>query len=221
MIEYAAALLDGLVEAIDTFNLVGLLAIAGLALLADVGLPVPLVIEPSLFYVIYHKGPLSLAAILFVVMLAVGRQAGTATLYWISRLTGSRVGGWAGKRFPNFSRRFARQVDRLQSHVCNQQECGRRLLIIATSVRLTPGLLPFQSIVAGTLRWPYHIMVIATVISGLAYDIVLVFLGSMARLGLRVLSPQDSFLVAVILAGLVGFIPIVIGLIAGRKRKQG
>lgn len=182
-------LINRLTELISVENPPGLLAIAALAVMADLGLPIPLVVEPALFLVSYQAGPLSLPVFLFVASLHFGRQLGTAALYWASRLLGPRFTDWIGGHFGRFGARVSHGIESFKTKMRSSRQNELRLLQAVTVARLTPGLLPVVTVASGTLSLPYHLFVVAVMLSGLIYDMVIVGLGYAARQGLSGITP--------------------------------
>ena len=94
-----------------------------------------------------------------------------------------------------------------------------RVLIIQTITigRLTPGLLPLVTVGAGILKISYLFMAIAVVISGLVYDLVIVFLGYLARIGLKNIDPHMATLMVLAIMVLIILLPFLITLLRRKK----
>ena len=216
MIDFITGILDKIAAFISAENPAGLLAIAGLAVLADIGLPVPVVVEPALFLISYKSGPLSVPVFLFIGALHGGRQIGTALLYWLSRFLGDRFLSW----LCGLGRIGARISDRTEK-VKKRIEGNKRVrvLIVQTITigRLTPGLLPLVTVGAGILKISYLFMAIAVVISGLVYDLVIVFLGYLARIGLKNIDPHMATLMVLAIMVLIILLPFLITLLRRKK----
>jgi membrane protein DedA with SNARE-associated domain len=108
--------------------------------------------------------------LLIVVMLFLGRQAGSAVLYWLSRLLGKIFLAWLQRHFPSIGIRlqaFTTKLDRWAP------------LAVATA-RLTPGLLQVTSVAAGAICLRYSHFAAGITISSLVYDGILILLGFIA-----------------------------------------
>ncbi len=125
MFDFIEKYLEMLSGAVSLASPAGLVAILVLALLADVGIAIPLIIEPALFLITYQYGPFSLPVLNFVVSLTLGRQIGTAFLYWLSRLAGYELGNWIRCCAPRFALGFI-------------NEAGRRLELLKARINKKP-----------------------------------------------------------------------------------
>jgi membrane protein DedA with SNARE-associated domain len=177
-------------------NPTGLLVIFFVALSCDIGVPFPFVLDTIVFFTTYEVGALSWQVLLVLVMLLGGSMMGTSILYWISRRLGPRFVAWLGRR----SKFLQRSLERFQNRL------GRWKIPVIVAARLTPGLMQVSTVASGTTRLPYYQMVLAIVFSFIAYDGTLVALGTIARLGLRDVGPQNS---AYIVFGFVGIMTVI------------
>jgi membrane protein DedA with SNARE-associated domain len=200
-------------------NLIGVTNPSGLAIIfaivtfADFGLAIPFILEPALFLVTFQSGPLSIPVLLFVLVLALGRQCGTAILYWLSRFAGTKIGPLIRRFFPGFAARFSRRLDQFEKRL------GSRQVSVLTVARLTPGLLQVSTIASGALRINYLYVVIATFLSGLIYDTAIVLLGTLAHYELRNINPDYSIYFALGVAVLTALLFYAVDRIRNRKRK--
>ncbi len=210
MIEQIGGLLNWLASVVNTSNPVGLAAIFLLPVLADIGIPVPFVIEPALFLVTYKAGPLSVPVLIFLLVMTGGRQVGSGILYWLSRLWGKRLSGRICRRLPRFTQQFNQQAEQFTARL------GNRWTQATVLARLTPGLLQVSSITAGTLRLPYTVVFVAVTISGLLRDVIIVFLAYLSQIGLKSMHPEMATWIALSLAILLGLVSFFINLV--RKR---
>lgn len=169
------SLLSGLTDGVSLGNPAALGLLFSLGIVGDIGVPLLLTVEVFLFFTSYNIGPLSTQVLLIVLMLLLGREAGAAVLYWVSRVLGSPLINRVGKRFPWLPNRIEWVRTRL-----NKQPA----LSIAL-VRLTPGLLQIPSLAAGVTRLRYFDFALGVALSSLAYDIVIILLGLSARFGLE------------------------------------
>jgi membrane protein DedA with SNARE-associated domain len=199
---------------IDVTNPSGLAIVFGIVAFADIGLAIPFILEPALFLITFQSGPISLSVLLFVLMLACGRQAGTAILYWSSRFIGEKIGRIISRFFPGFAARFSQRLERFEKRLGTRQT---NVLIVA---RLTPGLLQISTIASGALHINYIYVMIATFISGLIYDAAIVMLGTLAHYGLQGLNPDYSIYFALGIAVLIALIFFAVDRIRHRKSKD-
>ena len=168
MVESFSAFLAFLESLISPQNPAGLLALFGLAVITDIGIPAPFVLDTVLVLTAYQG--LWIHVLLIVAALFVGRQAGSAILYLLSRLLGKAFTRWLRKHFPTLSQGLDSLSKRLSSWA---------MLAVATG-RLTPGLLQVTSVAAGTIRLPYYQFALGIAISSIVYDGLLVILGFIA-----------------------------------------
>jgi membrane protein DedA with SNARE-associated domain len=157
----------------NTANPNGLLVLFFLAVITDIGVPVPFVLDSVLLLTAYNTGPFSMPVLLIVLMLFFGRQAGSAILYLLSRLLGKVFVNWLKCHFPSWSARLNSYRDRLWRW---------SPLAIATG-RLTPGLLQITSVVSGTIRIRYYHFALGIALASLIYDGILILLAFIARHG--------------------------------------
>jgi membrane protein DedA with SNARE-associated domain len=170
MVENIQAFLSQMETAFSTGNPSGLLILCLLAVIADIGIPIPFVLDSILILTAYHSGPLSKSALLIVAALFVGRQIGSAILYLLSRVVGKIFLDWLQRHFPSIGSR----LDVFKSRLNHWAP-----LAVATA-RLTPGLLQITSVAAGAIRLRYSLFVAGITISSIIYDGILILLGFIA-----------------------------------------
>jgi membrane protein DedA with SNARE-associated domain len=170
MVDSFQALLVQMEAAFSTGNPSGLVILFFLAVIADIGIPIPFVLDSILILASFHSGPLSLQVWLIVAMLFLGRQAGSAVLYLLSRLMGKIFLSWLQRHLPTLGRRLESFKSRLDHWAP---------LAVATA-RLTPGLLQVTSVTAGAIRLRYSQFAIGITVSSLIYDGILILLGFIA-----------------------------------------
>jgi LPXTG-motif cell wall-anchored protein len=205
MIESIIQFFRDLSSLISVTNPVGLGIVFGLVVLADIGFIIPFVIEPALFLIVYQAGPFSVPVMLFVLMMTAGRQVGTGTLYWLSRLSWDEIERLLRRFFPGFAARFSRRVEQFERRL------GKRQSIALAIARLTPGLLQVSTIASGILRIQFAYVLVGTFIAGIIYDAILVFLGGLAHYGLKGVEQSYSVFIALGIAVLMGLISFIIG----------
>jgi membrane protein DedA with SNARE-associated domain len=172
--EWFSELLSYLVSGISLSHPLTLVVLFLLGLISELGFPLLFSIETFLFFISYDNGPLSSQAMLMVVLLLIGREAGSSVLYWIVRLIGSPFLDWLGRR----SSWFLRAVEKFKVRV------NKNPAIAVTLVRLTPGLLQVPSIAAGAIRLRLLSFAAGVALSSLIYDFILILLGFSARFAL-------------------------------------
>jgi membrane protein DedA with SNARE-associated domain len=152
----------------------GLLILFFLAVVTDIGLPVPFVLDSILMLTAYnvlttHEQTWT-TVVLIVIMLFVGRQVGSSILYLLSRVLGKVFINWLKCHFPIIGNRldfYRERLDRWSP------------LAVATG-RLTPGLLQITSVIAGTMCLRYYYFSLGIAISSIVYDGILIFFGYIA-----------------------------------------
>ncbi len=165
-----------------------LVALFFVSALTEVGMPFPFVIDGVLVVTSYETGLWSLPVARIVIALLLGRQFGSAVIYWLSRLLGNRFINWLGKRFPKLLTKMAWLNTRL----------SRRAPLAVAIVRLTPGLLTSSSVAAGCIRMRYYHLVLGIVLASAIADGALITFGFASGYGLQYLgfTPDAWMLVA-------------------------
>ncbi len=208
MIAWINGALSTLAASISVDNLAGLAAIFFIAMSCDIGIPFPFVLDTIVFFTTYKVGPLSWPVLLVVVMLFGGSLLGTSIIYWVSRLLGTRFVDWIGRR----SKFLRRNLEQFQNRL------SRWTIPVIVAARLTPGLMQVSSVAAGTLRIPYHQLVLASVFSFIIYDGILIVLGTLARLGLKDVGPEYSAWIVIGFVAIMTAIFITVHLVRRRSK---
>jgi membrane protein DedA with SNARE-associated domain len=180
--EWFNELLSYLVSGISLSHPLTLVVLFLLGLISELGFPLLFSIETFLFFVSYDNGPLSSQVMLMVVLLLIGREAGSSVLYWIVRLIGSPFLDWLGRR----SSWFLKAVEKFKGRV------NKNPAMAVTLVRLTPGLLQVPSIAAGAIRLRLLSFAAGVALSSLIYDFILILLGFSARFVLPHLNAEPK-----------------------------
>jgi membrane protein DedA with SNARE-associated domain len=170
MIESFFALLNHLETTFSPDNPYGLVILFFLAVITDIGIPVPFFLDTVLILTAFKTGPLSIQVILIVIMLFLGRQLGSGILYLLSRFLGKGFIRWLKCHIPSIGNGMDSFVTRM-NHIAP--------LAVATG-RLTPGLLQITSVASGAIRLRYSHFAIGIAISSLVYDFILILLGFIA-----------------------------------------
>jgi len=214
MLDTIVEFINGLSGLVAVSNPAGLAVIFGMVVFADIGIIIPFILEPALFLITFQSGPFSLPVLLFVLMMACGRQGGTAILYWASRLIGTKIGRVIRHYFPQFAARFEKRLEQFERRL------GSRQSIALAIARLTPGLVQVSTIAAGSLRINFLNVMAGAFIAGIIYDLTIVFLGGLAHYGLKGINTSYSIWIALGLALLMGLISYIIGRIRGKKEQE-
>jgi membrane protein DedA with SNARE-associated domain len=170
---FLTPLLSYIETAFSPGNFSGLLVLAFLAAITDVGIPIPFFLDTILILAAYHAGSNYLPVFMIVLALFIGRQAGSGALYLISRFLGKGFIKWLKRRFPTIGNRLdsAKLVK------------SRWTPVAVVTGRLTPGLLQITSVAAGSIRLRYLHFALGVAISSLIYDAILILLGFIAAHG--------------------------------------
>jgi membrane protein DedA with SNARE-associated domain len=195
MTEWIQNFLPFIEQSFSTGNPSGLLILCAMAVVADVGIPIPFVLDTILIlraYDIFRQSTHDVVPLLWMVAaLFLGRQIGSAVLYLLSRVLGKAFLNWLRRHFPTFS-------SRLDSFKCSLNAWAS--LAICTA-RLTPGLLQITSVCSGAIRLNYAHFVIGITLSSLIYDGILILLGFIAANSPR--SSDINFTIWLLIAMLI------------------
>ena len=148
----------------------GLWGLFALAIVTDIGIPAPFILDTVLILTAYQSGPISMPVLLTVLALFLGRQIGSGILYLLSRLLGKAFSRWLQRHFPI----LREGLDSLGKRL------SRWALLAVVTGRLTPGLLQITSVAAGTIRLRYYQFALGIALSSIIYDGILVLLGFIA-----------------------------------------
>jgi membrane protein DedA with SNARE-associated domain len=159
-------------------------ALLGVAALTELGIPFPLIIDGALFIASYERGLFSFQVLLVILALVLGREAGAAAIFWLSRIVGDRFVSWLEKLFPKLklSERMAWLKTKLR----------RRALLAVAVARLTPGLLFPSSVVSGYCGMKFYQFVLGIVLASVVADGVLVIIGVVTKFGLHIIGFTPS-----------------------------
>ena len=170
----AVSLLQWLETSFVTINLLSLSILFFLALITDIGIPVPFFLDTVLlltaYKVLINPDHNWIPVILILIMLFIGRQAGSGILYFISRHLGHRFLKRVINKFPSLG-------DGLESLKTRLHHWAP---LAVTSGRLTPGLLQITSIASGTIHLRYSYFAAGIAMASLIYDGLIVLLAFIA-----------------------------------------
>jgi membrane protein DedA with SNARE-associated domain len=166
-------------QGLSTLNQGNVYALATLFLvlvLGEMGVPFPFVLQGVLFligYQITHGA--ALRPIPLVLVLIMGRQFGSAIVYFVGRFLGSRFVDRLGKRFP----RWQSELDKVKGAL------SKRAAVAVAIGRLTPGLLMPTSLTSGATGLGYGYFALGTVLSTVVWDGALVGSGAVFGTGVQ------------------------------------
>jgi membrane protein DedA with SNARE-associated domain len=153
-----------------------------LGMVSELGFPLFFSLEIFLFFISFDSGPLSVPALLVVLMLLLGRELGANVLYLLTRTLGSRFLDWLEKR----STRTMKAVEQFKTRV------NKNPTIMVTIVRITPGLLQVPAITAGAIRLKPLSFAEGVALSSVIYDFIFLMLGLSARFILPHINAQPK-----------------------------
>jgi membrane protein DedA with SNARE-associated domain len=197
-----------------TTNPSGLIILFSLAVITDIGIPAPFLLDTVLMLTAYkvwmNPDPNWMPVILIVLMLFVGRQVGSGVLYWMSRYFGYAFLKRIKKYFPSVGNGLDTFEQRLHHWAP---------LVVVTG-RLTPGLLQVTSVASGAIRLRYDFFAIGIAVASLIYDGVLVFLGFIAAHNPRANDIDFTFWILIAMIVIVCILwPVIFTVIKHNKKK--
>jgi membrane protein DedA with SNARE-associated domain len=171
--------------AVNTLNQGDILAMAALFLvlaLGELGVPFPFVLQSALFLIGYQMSQGAVQVLPLVIVLVLGRQVGSAFVYWMGRSSANPVISWIEKRFRPMRTDLEKLKMRLQS---------KAPLVIAAS-RLTPGLLVPTSLASGAMSLRYDYFVVGIILSEIVWDGSFIISGALLGFGIELLDLSVS-----------------------------
>jgi|YelNatPaOPRAMG01_1025707.scaffolds.fasta_scaffold49532_2 membrane protein DedA with SNARE-associated domain len=184
-------------QALSTLNQGNVFALAALFLvlaLGEMGVPFPFVLQGVLFFIGYQitQGA-GVRLIPVVVVLVMGRQFGSAVVYFVARFLGKPFVDRIGKVFPSWQS----QPDKLK------RKLSKGAPVAIAIGRLTPGLLVPTSLTSGAIGLRYEYFALGIALSTIVWDGTFIASGtilgsSVQRLGLTI--PSWSILAGFITA---------------------
>ena len=187
-------LISQAMDVLNQGNAIGLITFFLVVTLTEVGVPFPYVLDSVIFLTSYQNGPLSVQVLRILLVVFLGRQAGAAIVYWLTRLCGDRLINWLEKSFTSLRSNLDRFIVKLSSQAY--------LAVAAT--RLT-GLLTLVSVASGALRLRYRPFFLGVALSALIFDGSLIVLGFITRQGFQYLGFTPS-----LWAVIAGFMVVII-----------
>ena len=184
MMEWFNSLLALATNAVAQHSFEALVALFLVAALMEIGMPFPFVIDGVLLITSYNSGIFSYQVLFIILALVLGREAGAAVFFWLSRFVGDAFIKRLGKRFPKL--KLGERMVWLKAKL-------RRHAPLAVAVaRLTPGLLTPSSVAAGCSGIRYYQFVLGIVLASVVTDGALVIIGFATKYGLSILGFTPS-----------------------------
>jgi membrane protein DedA with SNARE-associated domain len=211
-------MVEGILQWLETSfvatNPLGLTVLFFLAVITDIGVPVPFFLDTVLLLTAYkiciNPDPNWTPVILIVVMLFLGRQVGSGVLYLLSRYLGHAFLKLVQKYFPSMGNGLDSFKNRLHHWAP---------LVVVTG-RLTPGLLQMTSVASGTIRLRYYYFALGIALASLIYDgllIVLAFVAAHSPKGSDINFTFWLLIATVIVMGILW--PVIFWVIRRNKKK--
>jgi membrane protein DedA with SNARE-associated domain len=210
MLETFMAFLQNFESVFIPDNSLGLLALFILAVITDIGIPVPFVLDTLLILAAYQSGPFSIQVLTIVGVLFLGRQVGSGILYFLALLMGGKFIRWLKRCVPWVGNKMDSLGDRLHNVAP---------LAVVTG-RLTPGLLQITSVAAGTMKLRYDRFFIGVALASLVYDAILILLGFIARNGVKSDDPNFTMWSLIMVVVVVCLLWPLTGYLIQRNNKK-
>lgn len=153
-------------QALGTLREGNLLALASLFLvlaLTEFGVPFPLVLQGVRFYIGYELGQGSMQVVPLMLIFVLGRQLGSAAVYWLARLLGDKFVGVFEKRFHKMRNNLGNLQEKLNSR-------SPRAITAVLVGRFTPGLLVPTSLASGIIGLRYQYFAFGILLSSFVFD---------------------------------------------------
>ena len=214
MVTHFLAFLSSLEATFVTTNPRGLIILFSLAVITDIGVPIPFVLDTILlltaFKVWINPNPNWMPVFLIVLMLFVGRQVGSGILYLLSHHFGNAFLNRIKKKFPSVGNR----LDSFKTRLTHWAP-----LVVVTG-RLTPGLLQITSVASGTIRLHYPYFALGIALASLIYDGILILLAFIAAHNPKAADINFTFWVLIAMVVIVCILwPIIFVFIQRNKKK--
>lgn len=203
-------------SAFNTTNPPGLAILFLLAVITDIGVPVPFVLDTILlltaYKVLVSGHPHWTPVIMIIIMLFVGRQVGSGILYLLSRYFGQAFLGWVKKHFPS----VGTSLDSFKIRVNHWAP-----LVVVTG-RLTPGLLQMTSVASGAIRMRYKYFALGIALASLIYDGILILLALFAAHNPKAADADFTIWLLIAMVVIVCILwPLIFVIIQRSKKKVG
>jgi membrane protein DedA with SNARE-associated domain len=178
------SLLTTVTTAVAQNSFGALAALFLVAMLTEVGMPFPFVIDGALLVASYENGLISFHVLFVIAALTLGRIVGATAIYWLSRYAGEKFIGWMARRFPKL--KLPEKMAWLNAKL------HRHAPLAVAAARLTPGLLTPSTVAAGCSGVTYYQLVLGIIMASVVADGALVIAGVVTRYGLTFLGFTPS-----------------------------
>jgi membrane protein DedA with SNARE-associated domain len=216
MIDWFNSLLAAAANAVAQGSFGALVTLLLVAALTEIGVPFPLIIDGALVLTSYERGLFSLQVLFVISALILGREAGAAVLFWLSRFAGDAFVNRLAKRLPKL---------KLKERMVWLFTGLRRHAPLSVAIaRLTPGLLFPSSVAAGYSGMHYYEFALGIILASMVADGALVIMGVLTKYGFRILgftpSAWEVGAVLFLVILLVWFVPWAFLRVRNRKKNE-
>ncbi len=142
-----------------------------ITMFTEMGVPFPFILDGILFLSSYQNGP-SVQVLYTLLAIFLGRLAGSAAVYWFTRLLGNATINWLSKRFK-----------KIKEHLVNIEARIVSEAAFAIAIPRISGLMTLTSMAAGGIKLRYGHFLIGVVLSSLIFDGALIILGFIMNSG--------------------------------------
>jgi membrane protein DedA with SNARE-associated domain len=178
------SLLTTITTAVAQNSFAALATLFLVAMLTEIGMPFPFIIDGALLVASYENGLLSFHVLFVIVALTLGRLVGATAIYWLSRFAGDKFIGWLARRFP--------KLKLLEKMAWLNARLHRHAMWAVAVARLTPGLLTPSTVAAGCSGVKYYRLVLGIILASIIADGALVIVGVITKYGLTFLGFTPS-----------------------------
>jgi len=163
MIDHYIGLIYQALGTLSEGNVLALVSLFLVLVLTEFGVPFPLVLQGVRFYIGYELGQGSMQVIPLILIFVLGRQVGSAAVYWLARLLGDKFVGVFEKRF----HKMRSSLDNLQEKLNSRSS---RAITAVFLGRFTPGLLVPTSLASGVVGLRYQYFAFGVLLSSFVFD---------------------------------------------------
>ncbi len=158
--------------AVISLQIKAIIALFLIAVLSEMSVPFPFVIDTTVLFVGYHSGFFSVQMLILLLVLYTGGVLGSGLVYLLARILGKRFIILLAKRRNGLQGLINRMADKLSR---------TKVPITVAMARLTPGLLTPVSIASGCIALPFQKFVAGLGIATFITDAILITIGIITR----------------------------------------
>jgi len=177
--EWFNSLLTTATNAVAQNSFGALVALFLVAMLTEIGMPFPFIIDGALLIASYENGLFSFHVLFIISALTLGREVGATVIFWLSRFVGDKFINWLAKRFPKLKLK--------EKMAWLNTKLRKRAPLAVAVARLTPGLLTPSSVAAGCSGIRYYQLVLGIILASVIADGALVIIGVITKYGFKIL----------------------------------